>query len=264
MKASVPINAPAKAKVTKNAERVKRATQIQGRLKLEVPSPTCELNWQNPWQLMVATILSAQSTDKMINKITPALFQKYPTPRAMADASQEDLEVMVKQSGFFRQKAKNIREASRIIAEEFGGEVPTDPVALMRCPGVARKSSNVVIGTAYGIPTGICVDTHVIRVSNILKLTRHKDPIKIEQDLMPLFPKSTWIAIGHSLVLHGRYICIARRPKCSACPINELCPSAQAKPEKPWKQRAEAAARYIQSRGEIALGASEVSAPLHH
>ncbi len=192
-----------------------------------MPEPRCELDHDSPWQLLVATILSAQSTDRMVNKVTPALFAAYPTPGALATAPQEDVERLVHSTGFFRNKARAVREASRALVERFGGTVPAEMAALVGLPGVARKTANVVLGTGLGVAEGIVVDVHGIRVSQRLGLTREKDPGKIESALMLLAPRSGWIALGHRLTLLGRYTCLARSPRCDACACAPVCPSAE-------------------------------------
>ncbi len=202
-----------------------------------MPEPRVELAFETPWQLLVATILSAQSTDRTINRVTPDLFRRWPTPEALGRARQEAVEKVVKPTGFFRNKAKAIREASRKLAEDFGGEVPRTIEELTTLPGVARKTANVVIGSAYGVPTGIVVDTHVGRVARRLELTEETDPVKVERDLCALFPKKAWIDMGHRFVLHGRYVCTSKKPDCAHCPVNELCPSRQAEPVGKWHER---------------------------
>ncbi|MET0385960.1 MAG: endonuclease III [Polyangiales bacterium] len=216
----------------------KRAADIEVRLSHAMPQPICELDHQNAWQLLIATILSAQSTDRMVNKVTPALFATYPTPAVLGAADQAEVEVAVKSTGFFRNKAKAIRAASQQIAERFGGEVPRDIDALMTLPGVARKTANVVLGTAYRIPSGMTIDTHATRVAQRLALTRHEDPVKIERELCALFETESWIDMGHRFVLHGRYVCLAKKPRCSDCPLNELCDARETKPEHTWQTRA--------------------------
>jgi endonuclease-3 len=193
--------------------------------------------------------LSAQSTDKGVNRVTPVLFARYPTPAALAAAPQEEVEVVVKSTGFFRNKAKAIREASRRIVEQHGGAVPRTLEALIELPGVARKTANVVLGTAYRIPSGMTVDTHAGRVSRRLGLTKHGDPVKVEQDLCALFPQSSWIDMGHRFVLHGRYVCLAIKPRCASCPLSEVCPAREHEPEGRWTARADAESQLVESRG---------------
>jgi len=206
--------------------------RVRALLEQAIPAPACELKHEGAWQLLIATILSAQSTDQRVNKVTPALFARYPTPAALAAASQEEVEDAVRSTGFFRQKAARVREASRVIVEEHGGEVPRDLDALLAIKGVARKTANLVLGTAYGLSTGIVVDTHVRRVSQRLGLTPQKDPNKIERDLQVVFPRETWVDMGHRLLLHGRYLCTAKSPECEVCPLAEGCPSAKAAPDR--------------------------------
>jgi len=200
---------------------------VLGALKQQIPAPRCELDHRNAWELLVATILSAQSTDRMVNKVTPQLFARFPTPAALARAEPAEVESIVKSTGFFRMKARSIQEASRQIVERHGGEVPRDLDALCELRGVARKTANVVLGTAFGIAAGIVVDTHAKRVSRRLGLTAEKDPRRIEEDLMRLFPREEWIDLGHRLVLHGRYTCLARAPRCGDCACRPFCPSAK-------------------------------------
>jgi endonuclease-3 len=203
------------------------AAKVLRALKKQIPAPRCELDHRNAWELLVATILSAQSTDRMVNKVTPQLFARFPTPAALGQADPAEVESIVKPTGFFRMKARSIQEASRQIAEGHGGEVPRDVEALCHLRGVARKTANVVLGTAFGIAAGIVVDTHAQRVSQRLGLTAEKDPGRIEEDLMRLFPREEWIDLGHRLVLHGRYTCLARAPRCNACACRPFCPSAK-------------------------------------
>lgn len=188
------------------------------------PDAGCSLNYRSPFELLVATILSAQCTDERVNLVTPALFARCPTPQAMADISQEELEGLVRSTGFFRNKAKNLRGAARVIVEEFGGALPRTMDELLRLPGVARKTANVVLGNAFGLSEGFVVDTHVARLAGRMGLTRQVDPSKIEGDLMEAFPKEAWTQLGHRLIHHGRAVCSARKPACSTCAIERLCP----------------------------------------
>ena len=181
---------------------------------------------RNAWELLVATILSAQCTDKRVNIVTPALFEQFPTVEAFAEAPREDLEEAIRTTGFFRNKAKNIQGAARMLLEKFGGAVPATMAELLELPGVARKTANVVLGVAFQVADGVVVDTHVSRLSQRLKLTREKDPTKIERDLMQVVPQADWIDIGHLLIHHGRALCTARKPACGECPLQDLCPSA--------------------------------------
>jgi len=185
-----------------------------------------ELNWGTPLELLVATILSAQSTDEQINRVTAKLFRKYRTAADYADAPRRELEEDIKSSGFFHRKAELIQEASRQIVEEFGGEVPRTMVELTRLKGVARKTANIVLGNAYGVVDGIAVDTHVMRLSQRLGFTGQKDRDKIERDLMELFPRDKWFSINYLLIAHGRRVCNAKRPDCGHCVVSRLCPSA--------------------------------------
>jgi endonuclease III len=226
-------------KVAKKSKQRADPAAVLERLSRGIPSPHVELKFQNPWQLLMAVILSAQSTDRTINRVTPELFRRWPTPKALARASQDEVEEVVKSTGFFRNKAKAIRGASDMLVERFGGEVPRSLEELVEVPGVARKTANVVLGTAYGIASGIVVDTHAMRVSQRLGLTRSTDPVEIEQDLCAVFPQSSWIQMGHRLVLHGRHVCVAKGPECERCPLNELCPSREKEPEGSWQERAD-------------------------
>ena len=201
----------------------------------------------------MATILSAQSTDRTINRVTPALFARWPNAAALAEADRADVEEMVKSTGFFRNKAKAIQEASRVLTSEHGGEVPKDVDAVVALPGVARKTANVVLGTAYGIATGMVVDTHVRRVSQRLGLTRQNDPDKIEADLCATFHKRSWIETSHRLLLHGRYVCLAKAPRCDRCVLNELCEERIGDAGETIAARASAAKRVVESRGDEAL-----------
>ncbi|MSR62840.1 MAG: endonuclease III [Planctomycetes bacterium] len=190
-----------------------------------VPAARCELDFANAWELLVATILSAQSTDARVNLVTPALFARFATPAALGAAAQAEVEELVKSTGFFRNKARAIREASAEVAARFGGEVPCDMEALMTLRGVARKTANLVLGAACGVASGIVVDTHAARVAQRLGLTAHADPEKIERELCAFVPREQWIATGLRLVLHGRYTCTAKKPQCAGCALRECCPS---------------------------------------
>ena len=202
-----------------------RAERILARLEAAYPDAKCALHFSNPLQLLVATILSAQSTDKMVNIVTPALFKKYRTADQFAKANQDDIEEFIRPTGFFRNKAKHIREASRIIVEKHRGQVPRTMEELLELPGVARKTANVVLGVAFEQAEGVVVDTHVQRLSRRLEFSRETRPEKIEQDLMNLFPKDKWISLSHLLIHHGRAVCLALRPRCADCPIENLCNS---------------------------------------
>ena len=186
----------------------------------------CELDHQSAFQLILATVLSAQSTDVMVNKITPQLFERWPTPAALAKADPAQVEQVLSKIGMFRQKTKNIIGLSQRLLAEHGGEVPRTLDELVKLPGVGRKTANVVLGVAFGTPEGVVVDTHVQRISQRLGWTKHDEPIEIEQDLMALFPRSDWDMLSHTLIFHGRRICSARKPACAACPVSAECPVA--------------------------------------
>jgi endonuclease III len=190
------------------------------------PAADCELHRDNPFQLLCATILSAQCTDERVNMVTPALFARFPTPQAMGQADQADLENMIRSTGFFRNKAKNLIGASRMLVERWGGAIPRNMDELLQLPGVARKTANVVLGTAYGIADGVVVDTHVMRLSQRLALTKESTPEKIEGELMRVVPRERWILFSHQMIWHGRRICFARKPACDTCPLAPHCPSA--------------------------------------
>lgn len=187
------------------------------------PNVTCALHHNSPWELLVATILSAQCTDKRVNEVTPGLFAKYPTPQDFAAARQEVLADDIRSTGFFNNKSKSLIGAAKKIVNEFGGEVPRTIEELTSVPGAARKTANVVLGTAFGIASGVVVDTHVQRVSRRLDLTKNEDPVRIEQDLMKIIPKERWILFSHQLIHHGRALCVARKPKCAECKLFDLC-----------------------------------------
>jgi endonuclease-3 len=212
-------------------KKQERAIDIVVRLKQMYPKAKCSLDFTNAFELLIATMLSAQSTDVRVNIVTKSLFRKYPTPQAFADASQVEMERDVKQTGFFRNKAKAVIAASKAIVEKHNGEVPRTMDELTALPGVGRKTANVVLSNAFKIAVGIVVDTHVTRVSARLGLTASDDAVKIEQDLMALIPPKEWTNFSHRLIAHGRAICIARKPKCAQCALNDLCPSAEEPPE---------------------------------
>ncbi len=201
-----------------------KALEIYKRLAKATPNPKVELNFSNPFELLVATMLAAQCTDKLVNSVTPALFSKYKTIKSFADATPDQIDLMITKINFHANKAKNIHVAACMIMDTYGGAVPKTMEELDALPGVARKTANVVLGSAFGITSGIVIDTHGIRLSNKLGLTTQKDPVKIEQDLMKLLPRDTWIKFGHLLTLHGRYVCTARPHTCEGCPLNDLCP----------------------------------------
>lgn len=208
-------------------ERVK---EILNRLDQTYPNVTCALHHNSAWELLVATILSAQCTDARVNMVTPVLFDKYPTPDAFASLQPEELEPDIRSTGFFRNKSKSLVGAARKLVSQFGGQVPRTMNELLELPGVARKTANVVLGTWYRIADGLVVDTHVHRISRRLELTRNTDPQKIEQDLMQVIPRSKWIDFSHQVIHHGRALCIARRPKCADCPLETICHAA----DKTW------------------------------
>jgi endonuclease III len=187
------------------------------------PNATCELKHANPFQLLVSTILSAQCTDVRVNQVTESLYKKYPKPEAFAYATPSELEQEIRPTGFFRNKTKSVMGASKAIVEEFGGQVPRTMEEILTLPGVARKTANVVLGTAYGIAVGVVVDTHVIRLSRRLDLSRKAEPPKIEQDLMAVIPQSKWIEFSHQLIWHGRRVCVARKPRCVDCNLEPVC-----------------------------------------
>jgi endonuclease-3 len=202
------------------------AREAFGELRLRHSDAHCELAHASPFELIVATVLSAQSTDVMVNQVTPELFRRWPTPEALAKAKPAEVERTVGRLGFFRQKTKSIMGLSQKLVEEHGGEVPKTLAELVKLPGVGRKTANVVLGVAFGTPEGVVVDTHVQRLSQRLGWTRHDEPVDIEQDLMKTFPRDDWDLLSHVLIFHGRRLCTARRPACAACPVAELCPSA--------------------------------------
>lgn len=203
----------------------KRVREIIRRLQREYPDAKCALNHSNPFELLIATILSAQCTDERVNKVTAELFRKYRGPADFAAVRQEELERDIHSTGFYRNKAKNIIAASRLILERFNGQVPAKMEDLLTLPGVARKTANVVLGCAYGIAEGIVVDTHVSRLSQRLGLTENTAPEKIEKDLMQIVPKRHWVMFSHWLIFHGRKVCKARNPDCGGCVLADLCPS---------------------------------------
>ena len=205
------------------AERKERIAEILRRLDKMYPQATCALLHESPWQLLVSTILSAQCTDKRVNEVTPGLFRKYPTPADFAAVKPEVLAQDIRSTGFFNNKAKSIVGAARKVMSEFGGNVPRTMEEMLSIPGAARKTANVVLGTAYGIASGIVVDTHVQRLSARLDLTKQTEPVRIEQDLMKIIPENRWILFSHQLILHGRALCMARGPKCAECDLNSLC-----------------------------------------
>jgi endonuclease III len=201
----------------------KRVAAILAKLDEAYPAATCELKHENPFQLLISTILSAQCTDVRVNEVTQTLYKKYTSPESFAYANPSELEQEIRPTGFFRNKTKSIMGASKEIVEKFGGKVPRTMEEILTLPGVARKTGNVVLGTAYGIAAGVVVDTHVMRLSRRLDLTKHEDPKKIEQDLMHVIPQDKWIMFSHQLIWHGRRVCFARKPKCVDCNLESLC-----------------------------------------
>ncbi len=206
------------------SDQRKRAATMVRRLKKNYPDAVCALDHQSPFELLVATILSAQCTDERVNKVTTELFRKYRKPEDYLEVEQEELERDIYQTGFYRNKAKSIRGACRLLVDEYGGELPRSMDELLKLPGVARKTGNVVLGVAFGIASGIVVDTHVGRVSRRLGLTENEDPQKVERDLTEIIPKKDWIAFSHLLITHGRRVCAARKPNCAECFLLDLCP----------------------------------------
>jgi endonuclease-3 len=230
-------------------ERRARARRIARKLARAYPDATCALHFDTPFQLLVATILSAQCTDEMVNRVTAELFREHGTPRALADAPPAEIEALVRRTGFYRQKTKSIQSAARDVVERFEGRVPDDLESLVSLRGVARKTANVVLGNAFGVP-GLAVDTHMKRVNRRLGLTREEDPEKIERDLMELVPRKDWTAYTHRVIHHGRVCCEARRPRCEACPLREDCPFPDAaKPAAGRRTAGSRAARPARSRG---------------
>ena len=225
------------AKPRKRATRARRkisarelpayAREVFTRLERAHPDAHCELDHETPLQLLVATILSAQCTDKRVNMVTPQLFQRLPTAAALADAPPEQLEDLIRSTGFFRNKTKSLIGVGKALVERHEGQVPDSMEELVQLPGVGRKTANVILGNAFSKNEGVVVDTHVARVSQRLGLTKHTDPVKIEQDLMKLFPRDKWALLSHLLIFHGRRICEARLPKCEICPLNDICPSSR-------------------------------------
>lgn len=204
----------------------RRAGKILALLKKEYPAAHCELDFQTPYQLLVATILSAQCTDARVNLVTPAFFARYPTPATLAAAEPADVEDLIRSTGFFRNKTRSLIGMAQALVGGHAGEVPREMELLRTLPGVGRKTANVILGNAYGINAGVTVDTHVTRLAGLLRLTRETTAEKIEQDLMELFPRKDWTLVSHLLIWHGRRVCIARRPRCELCVLRKLCPSS--------------------------------------
>jgi endonuclease-3 len=231
--AAVPVRkktSPKKSATKRNLLAPERIAELLRRLEAAYPNAECALHHRNAWELLVATILSAQCTDVRVNMVTPELFRKFPTPKAMAEASLPALEEEIRSTGFYHNKAKSISGAAKQLVERFGGKVPKTLDELLTLPGVARKTGNVVLGVAFGLAEGVVVDTHVLRISRRLNLTEADDPKKVEQDLMQIIPRDHWIQFSHEVIHHGRQICIARKPRCIDCPVETLCYSA----DKTW------------------------------
>ena len=205
------------------AARYARLDRILAHLQQLYPNVECALTHRNPWELLVATILSAQCTDVRVNMVTPGLFAKYPTMRDLAHANLEELGQDVRSTGFYNNKAKNIQGAARTILQDFGGQVPQTMEELLTVPGAARKTANVVLGSGFGMASGIVVDTHMVRLANRLDLTKESDPVRIERDLVKIIPQERWIAFSHQMIHHGRGLCPARKPRCPECPISPDC-----------------------------------------
>jgi endonuclease-3 len=215
----------------------RHAAKIAQRLAAAYPGARCSLDFRSPLELLVATILSAQCTDVRVNQVTKTLFRKYQTAADYAKADQAELERDIQSTGFFRNKAKSIRECCQTLLEKYDGKVPREMESLVQLPGVGRKTANVVLGTAYGIAVGVVVDTHVARIARRLGLTNEKNPVKIERDLMAQFAEKEWIILSHELILHGRRCCTARNPKCPECPVESLCPKIGVVPPKPKSRK---------------------------
>ena len=226
-KSPVPSKRPGKTKKPLAPERIAAILDI---LAKTYPNVVCALNHRSAWELTVATILSAQCTDVRVNLVTPALFKAFPTPKDMAAASLPELEELIRTTGFFRNKARSIQGAAKAVVEQFGNQVPRTMDEILQLPGVARKTANVVLGSFYGIAVGVVVDTHVLRLSRRLELTKNTTPEKVEQDLMKIIPQDRWIDFSHELIHHGRQICVARTPKCADCTLETLCNSV----DKTW------------------------------
>ncbi len=213
-------------RLTRDSRRAVRAPLILARLGDAIPDARIALDFSTTWQLLAATILSAQSTDERVNRVTPALFARFPDPVATAAATQEEVEALIGELGLFRNKARNLRAAAALLVAQHGGEVPADMDALIALPGVARKTANVVLANAFGIHEGIAVDTHVGRLARRLALSRADDPVGVERDLMAIYPREQWLRVSDLLIHHGRGACDARARRCDACPIEDLCPSS--------------------------------------
>ncbi|EDM74871.1 endonuclease III, putative [Plesiocystis pacifica SIR-1] len=250
------------AKVSLHPNPAALLSEVDERLAVAMPDPQCELDHDDAWQLLIVTILSAQARDAVINEIRPVLFERWPTPADLAEASQEDVEVVVKRSGYYRNKAKAIRQCAAAIVERHDGEVPQTHDELVALPGASHKTANLVLGVAFGIASGIVVDTHVNRVSARLGLVpAGKKPPVVEKALCKISSEDDWINLSHRLILHGRHLCKSKAPDCRRCPVNELCPSATEAAVDEWKARAEREGVIVDARGD-ASGAPELaSAP---
>jgi endonuclease-3 len=211
----------------KGAELSAHALEVLARLKREYPDAHTELEFENAYQLLVATILSAQCTDKRVNMVTPELFRTFPTAQDLARAEATRLEEMIRSTGFFRNKTKSLLGMSIAVVERHNGEIPCTMAELVLLPGVGRKTANVVLGNAFGVSEGVVVDTHVGRLSIRLGFTNETDPVKVEQVLMRLIPREDWVVVSHLLIFHGRRVCLARTPRCAACVLNDICPSSR-------------------------------------
>lgn len=227
---SEPVAAKVKRGKTAKPLAPERVKAILDALRKTYPNVVCALTHKNAFELTIATILSAQTTDVGVNKATPELFRMFPTPKALAEAPTLEVERLIKTTGFYRAKAKNIQGAARVLVERFGGKVPQTIAEMIELPGVARKTANVVLGSWFGIPSGVVVDTHVLRLSRRLELTKNDDPVKVEMDLQKVIPQDRWIQFSHELIHHGRQVCIARKPRCADCSLETLCNSA----DKTW------------------------------
>ncbi len=217
---------PTKPKPLRGEALKQHAAEIHRRLLALYPDAHCELDYRNPYELAVATILSAQCTDKRVNMVTPELFRRWPDAEALAEAPREEIEQVIQSTGFYRNKAKSLSGFAKQVVEKHGGAVPAEMDALVVLPGIGRKTANVVLGNAYGINDGIVVDTHVQRLSRRFGLTKESDPVKVERALIPLFPRESWTMLSHLMIWHGRRTCDARKPKCGDCALADICPSA--------------------------------------
>jgi endonuclease-3 len=228
--AKEPIAPKVKRGKTANPLAPERVKAILDALRKTYPNVVCALNHKNAFELTIATILSAQTTDVGVNKVTPELFRMYPTPQKLAEANPVTVEQIIKTTGFYRAKTRNVMGAARVLEERFGSEVPRTMEEMLELPGVARKTANVVLGSWYGIASGVVVDTHVLRLSRRLELTTNTEPVKVEQDLEKILPKDRWIQFSHEMIHHGRQVCVARKPRCAECSLEPLCNSA----DKTW------------------------------